>query len=217
MGHSKIASGSAFVFLFIFANNFVECKISKVSLPKKNYMLLIPGAIYMAQKIMLGGRYTAIAFIIAAIFCFYLLYQYIDNWRCAISFKYLVWVLLLSVLIVVVFWAIKNFIGRDSDAGILEYVSRYLGSSYELFDIYLDDPPAKAYQTFGYLIRSFNKLGWTDIPVRTTHEFRFSDSGVLIGNVYTGLRNYYNDFGMIGVFFMSMLKSMIFTGMYCKI
>jgi len=213
----KFTKGTAFILLFVFINNLISAKKVSKKLILKNLILLIPGFIYCIQCILKGGRFDAIAFVIGAIFIYYFLMQYKHNWKYKIKIKTLLKIVLLLIALVYAFWFFREFVGRTSDAGLVEYITGYIGGSYELFDLYLEKSPAKAVETFGYMVRSINKIIGTNIPAITYHEFGKSHTGILIGNTYTGMRNYYNDFGYIGVFLMSFVFSWIYNVLYCRL
>lgn len=210
----KITKGMAFVFLFVFVNNMVADSSKLRIRLKKNLILLIPCVFYCIHCFLKGGRFTVIAFIIGALFLYFLFIEYKSNWKYKIKLKTIIKLIVLSVVVMYVFWAIKELVGRTSQDTVIDYLARYLGGSYELLSLYLKNSPDKGFETFGYMVQSINKLFGSNIPYTTYHEFRFSSSGILIGNVYTGMRNYYNDCGYIGVFVFSFLLSLIFNLMY---
>ena len=214
---AKVTKGTAFILLFVFINNLVSTKKITRKLIFKNLILLIPGVIYFVQCFLKGGRFNAIAFVIGAIFMYYFLMQYKHNWKYKIKIKTLLKIILLLIGIMYAFWYFREFVGRTSNAGVIEYITKYIGGSYELLELYLEKPPAMAGETFGYMILSINKIIGTSIPATTYHEFGISHTGILIGNTYTGMRNYFNDFGYIGVFFMSFIFSWIYNVLYCKL
>lgn len=59
------------------------------------------------------------------------------------KFGRLVKILLAAVLIVFGFWAIRFFVGRTDESGLIDYITRYLGGPYALFNLYLKNPPEK--------------------------------------------------------------------------
>ncbi|MBR5317391.1 MAG: oligosaccharide repeat unit polymerase [Lachnospiraceae bacterium] len=214
---TKITKGAAYVFLFVFVNNIVNAGKVDIRILWKNCIYMVPGIIYCIQCFLRGGRYTVIAYIIAVVFMFYFFIQYNNKWKYKVKLRTIIKMLGLVYGIFIGFWLVKEIVGRSSTATFLEYITRYIGGPYELFNIYLKDPPSKEYETFAGLLTSFNKIGITDCSVRAYHEFRFSTTGVLLGNVYTGFRTYYNDFGLIGVGTLSFLLSVIFNIVYHKL
>lgn len=214
----KYIKGFAYVSGLIFVNNFFSGneKISRKII--NNIIYLIPGVIYIVQCLLNGGRYTVLAYVIGMFFLFYLFVQQRDGWKHKLKIKILVFGIGGVLGVFVLFWAVKELVGRNSTATLIEYITEYIGGSYELFSLYLETPPANyCYETFSGIINSFNKLGITDLPIRTYHEFRFSSTGVLVGNVYTAFRSFYNDYGILGVCLLSFIMSSIFNLMYHKI
>ena len=211
---AKVTKGSAFVLGFVGINNIVA---NRRESRLKSFMLFVPGALYCVQSIFRGGRYTVIAYLLGMAFFYYYLMQYKSGWKYQMKFGRLVKILLAAVLIVFGFWAIRFFVGRTDESGLIDYITRYLGGPYALFNLYLKNPPEKKIETFAYLMESINKIFGTNIATRTYPEFRFSNTGIMVGNVYSGMRTYYNDFGLIGVAAFSFLFSFILNMIYMRI
>lgn len=214
---TKFTKGAAYVFLYIFSNNIVAEEKINFKAICKNFIYLCPGIIYCAQCLLRGGRYTVIAYIIALVFMIYFFIQYKKGWVYQIRLKAMVKMICLVFGVFVAFWLLKEAVGRSSAATFLEYITQYIGGPYELFSLYLEDPPSAANETFAGILTSFNKLGLTDVAVRTYHEFRFSPTNILLGNVYTGFRTYYNDYGIVGVGVLSFILSVIFNAGYHRL
>lgn len=214
---TKFTKGAAYVFLFVFVNNIIaQDKINKKYM-LRNVLYLIPGIIYCVQCFLRGGRYTVIAYIIAVVFEVYFFMQYKNNWKYTVPLKIIVRMMGIVFVIFIGFWLVKEMVGRSSEASFLEYITRYIGGPYELFSLYLNDPPSASNETFAGILTSLNKLGLTDASIRAYHEFRFSTTNVLLGNVYTAFRTYYNDYGVVGVGLLSFLLSLIFNVAYHKL
>lgn len=211
----KITTASAFVFGGILCNNLCCTKITRKKVIKE-FPLLIPGVIYCSQCIMKGGRYNVIAYIIALVFYFYFLKQYKEKWKYKIKIKTLIKVILGATVIVYLFWFIKGFVGRSNEATLFDYVSQYVGGSYDLLNQFIVYGSLNhGIETFAGLVTSINKLLGTNFSSIGYHEFRFTSTGIMLGNAYTGMRNYYSDFGIFGVFVMCFILSLIFNSIYC--
>lgn len=211
----KITTASAFIFGGIFCNNLCCTKVSTKKVIKE-FPLLIPGVIYCSQCIMKGGRYNVIAYIIALVFYFYFLKQYKEKWKYKIRIKTLIKLILGAVAIVYLFWLIKGFVGRSNEATLFDYISQYIGGPYDLFNQFIAYGSSNhGSETFAGLVTSINKLLGTDLSSVGYHEFRFTSTGIMLGNAYTGIRNYYSDFGIFGVFVMCFVLSLIFNSIYC--
>lgn len=214
---TKFTKGAAYVFLFVFINNVMaEDKVTMRAIIQ-NFIYLFPGIIYCLQCLLRGGRYTVIAYIIALAFLSYFFAQYKYGWIYQIRIKTMIKMMGVIFGVFLAFWLLKEAVGRSSTATFVEYISQYIGGPYELFSLYLEDRPSPANETFAGLLTSFNKMGLTNVAVRSYHEFRFTSNNIMLGNVYTGFRTYYNDYGIIGVGLLSFLLSMIFNVAYHKL
>lgn len=210
----KITKGSAYVYGFIAMNNLLfSIKNKKRNLFDLCY--LIPGIIYCFQCNLRGGRYTVIAFILGLLFIIYFLFQQSSGWIFKLKIRHYILIIIGTFVVIYAFWAVKSFVGRSDDSDFVDYIARYLGGSIKLLDLYLQNPPSDSMNTFADLYKSLEKIGFSGLQYTTYHEFRFSETGVLIGNVYTSFRNYYNDFGMLGVVILSFLKSVVLSTIYC--
>lgn len=217
---NKVTKGFAFVFLFIFINNMFALKDSTIRRKISNAKYLVPPVIYILQCTVKGGRFNSVALIIGAVFLFYFLWRLKVGWSKEIKFKYILNVILVIIGVFAIFWLSRELVGRmSSDTSAIGYLTRYLGGGPALFDKYLNDPiylHDGVHETFAGLLQSFDKLGFIDVTVRTSHEFRTASTGIIIGNAYSALRNYYHDFGIFGVMIMNFLLSVIFSGVYYR-
>ena len=214
---NKITKGFAFVFLYVFINNFFA---NKTRLRKnRNWLNLIPGVLFAVQCVIKGGRFQIVAYIISAVFLFYYFWRKTSGWKKVIPVKYLVRVILAIVIVVMAFWFSRELVGRMSkDNDLMGYITRYFGGGAALFELYLNDKSMihdGAIETFSGLITSINKLGFS-FSARASHEFRTA-SGIIIGNAYSALRNYYHDYGIIGVTVLNFLLAIIFSSVYYKL
>ena len=161
----KIIKGSAYIFAFTFVNNIVADNSKMLPKIKKYIKYLIPGVIYIIDCLLLGGRYTVLSFIIAMVFLWYFLIQYKNHWKYKIKFKTMAKFVVFAILLIYGFYLIREFVGRRSlDETVIDYIARYVGGSYELFSLYLENPPIKAHETFGYMVQSLNKVLNLNIP-----------------------------------------------------
>jgi oligosaccharide repeat unit polymerase len=116
------------------------------------------------------------------------------------------------------FYLVKNLVGRDSDDTVVDYITHYAGGAVPALDLYFKNPPQASdifgKESFYSIINGLRKLGMTDTPYYFIHhEFRVSN-GVGIGNVYTALRDYHYDFGIVGLFALHIIFSLIFCFFY---
>jgi len=210
----RITKPLAYIYVAFFAERVVNPE-NKSSIINK-IMYLIPVAIYAFQVILQGYRIQLVALIIALIFDLFFFFQIVYDWKARINFKTAVRICAFFILICIGFYYVKFFIGKLQESnGVIAYVTNYFGGSLQLFDMYLENPSSKGYETFAALVNSLKKFGLFDgVKTVVQHEYRSASTGVYIGNVYTGFRNYYNDYGMIGVLFFPALYGYIFSKWY---
>ena len=166
-----------------------------------------------------GGRFQIVAYIISAVFLYYFFWKKSTGWSEVVPIKYLMRVIIGIVIVVMAFWFSRELVGRMSkDNDLMGYVTRYFGGGAALMELYLRDTSMlhdAAVETFAGMVTSLNKLGFT-LTARASHEFRAA-AGITIGNAYSALRNYYHDYGIMGVAFFNFLLSCIFSSKYYKL
>ena len=210
----RITKPLAYIYAAIFAERVVSSGNKNSIISKAIYLL--PVIIYAFQVILQGYRIQLVAVIIALIFDLFFFSQIVYEWKARINFKIAVRVCIFFILVCIGFYYVKFFIGKLQESnGVIAYVTNYFGGSLQLFDMYLENPSPKGYETFAALVDSLKEFGLFDgIETVVQHEHRSASTGIYIGNVYTGFRNYYNDYGIIGVLFFSTLYGYIFSKWY---
>lgn len=210
----RITKPLAYIYAAIFAERVVNPKNKSSIINRIAY--LIPVAIYAFQVILQGYRIQLVALIIALIFDLFFFFQIVYEWKARINFKIAARICMFFILVCIGFYYVKFFIGKLQESnGVVAYVTNYFGGSLQLFDMYLENPSTKGYETFAALVDSLKKFGlFNGIETVVQHEYRSASTGVYIGNVYTGFRNYYNDYGIIGVVLFSALYGYIFSKWY---
>lgn len=136
-------------------------------------------------------------------------------------FKSLIHVGLLLLLIVIAFYLTKNIVGRASRnemMSLVDYISYYTGTQYIVFDQYLQRPPNVnsiiGKETFYSLNQFLINYKLIDIPSYTVHlEFRPVGAGFTT-NVYTFLRAYHHDFGLVGMIVLHGLSILLLSSFY---
>ena len=212
----RISRALAYVYLTIFISSFYNKCATKHC--RFRWLYILPAVLYAIQCIVRGVRIPILSVIIASVFLLYFFNKYNQNWGGHINIKKIGRVLILGVAICIVFYYAKFFIGKMQDSnGVIAYVTNYLGGSLQLFDMYLFDStyPSAMHETFAGMINSLKSFGlFSNISTVVQHEYRDAITGVYIGNIYTGFRNYYNDYGIVGMVFISVLFGYIFSTWY---
>lgn len=210
----KVAKGIGFVFLYIFFNNIFYDKSIKV-----NIKYLFPVFTYLIITFLKGGRLNMIGLVVASLFLYYYNWCKSTKWKKSISFKFIKILCITFIIFIIVFYQTKNIVGRMSKKNVFDYITEYLGGSIQLLDEYLNDNVKLEgkFETFPGVIQSINKLGFSNIEVRKSLEFRHIIDGAYLGNIYTGLRRYYNDFGYLGVIGLQIGYAILFNNIFIKI
>lgn len=204
----KIMKCDSYVLLYLF------CKREKKSL-----IYLLPGALFCVASLSTGSRTDLLHFFIATIVVSYITMQEKRNWSVKPNLKYIIGCIVAVGAFLFFFDFIKTFVGRLNGSDPLRYITSYAGGSIQLFDMYLKNPGAKSEQfgqlTFFSLWQNIEKLklaSWRPAGL----EFRMSN-GHLIGNLYTSIRRYYQDFGLIGNYVFQSIFAVFFAYWYRRI
>lgn len=215
----KFAKGIGYTFLYIFFNNMFISNKEKYKIQIK---YLIPTLTFLLCTLLLAGRINMISLIVASIFLIYYNWNAKYEWKKKINVKILKNVLMVFVVFLVVFYSSKVLVGRKTEKNFIDYITTYLGGSIELLDEYVSEQKnytesVKTIETFPGIIQSFYKIGFSNINTRKSLEFRHIIDGEYLGNIYTGLRRYYHDFGCMGIVLIQILYSLFFNILYYKI
>lgn len=212
----KVCKGAAYTFLFVFFNNAFVNKKTLI----KNIKYLIPVVIFAFITLVKGGRINAIMIIISGLFLYYYNWHRKVGWNKSISVRFIKAIFIAFIAFVILFFGTREFVGRKETTAVSEYVTTYIGGSFQLLDQYLESSASstgEGLETFPGIIQTLNKLGLSGVFPHKALEFRYSSTGVYLGNVYTGLRRYYHDFGYLGMMFIQFVYGYLFSYLYRKI
>lgn len=216
---SKLTTTSSYVFLFILINNLMnDIRKTKIKI-KSNFKLLIPIFLYIGLQMIKGVRITLITMFVSTFFLINYFWHRKLGWNKKISYKFIKTGVISFAAFLVIFFITKEIVGRVSSDNFLDYITKYTGGSIQLLDTFLKDTTIKKDKVFlsetltGFLI-SFNKMGIYDTTILKQLEFRGTDTGIYLGNVYTAFRRYYSDLGWLGLFIFPFILSCFMTRMY---
>lgn len=201
---------AAQIYLFVFIYNI----IAKVDF-FRNSLNFLPIIIYVIQSLMSGGRGSLLAFIASAIFFILIIVGIKRGALFQISLKQLYRIVCVMCICLYLFYTIRILVGRigTEDVSLFDYLSEYIGASIQNLDMYVKHPETKdkmfGEETFSGIYELVGKI------TQTVHisnlEFRYTSSGISMGNVYTAFRRYFHDFSWLGIivipFFMSRVYS----------
>jgi len=206
----------SYVYLFVIINNML---IQGIKVKKT---LFIPLIICCITTFLSAARIQVLYFAMAAL-VFYFVLTYQKYGKNVISAKQLIRIALFLIVIFMVFVSLRSVIGRGlsekSASDPLYYFTVYAGGPIPLLDSFLKEPPVSS-EIFGKeLFFRINRFigGTFNIPelVYISHkEFRYAQTGLSLGNVYTAFRSYIYDFGMSGLVLFSVLTSWFYSFFY---
>lgn len=213
--------------LFTFVTAFVYVSVFNLiyNFKKMTFKNIVLSIIIMFLWIILylltAARFEVMAMIVSWIYIFYTVRIKKHGFYKKMSIKNLTKLVLVILIVLYAFYLVKNIVGRDSQKNLIQYITSYMGTEIPNFDLFIKNPPDKSAiwgkETFFGLLQSLSKRGFVKIPYYTIHKEIRVLNGYSLGNVYTALRDYYYDFGVIGMLLMHTLFSFIQCKFYEKI
>lgn len=188
------------------------------------YLLRVtPILMYVMCAILNGSRNLILQILIAAVMLFFILHNKYYGRNRKYEFQSAVKVFIIGCIILFLFASMRGIVGRTSDLDMWDYIAKYVGASIKLFDMYVTSGSHNTSRLWGQ--ETFVNV-WKFIGQRTGNstlsnlvmnkEWR-GVNGFSLGNVYTAFREYYADFGIIGVIILSAVHSFIFSNAYQRI
>ena len=208
---------SSYILLYIYINNLVVSRQYK-----RNIGLLFPSVICAFDEFIEGGRMEIVRIVIFAGIVFYILLQRNKGWHYSFSFKNILKLGVAGILFMVVFTGLGQMLGRKSSTqGVLYNIAFYGGGGTILLDRFLNDSkivsPFPGYLTlakmYADIARRFGIEKYNYVP---DMEFR-TFNGISLGNCYTVLRPYIQDFGLAGMLILVCIFSAFFTIYYYRL
>ncbi len=218
----RLTKSVAFISAFLLMNNLTEKKENRRNLLGEiSYMVSI--ITYVIQSLMTGSRIAVIMLLVGMIFL-YLTLKYIKSgYKVDINIKRIIQAVVGIAIICILFFSVQEMVGRmQQSEGPIDYLTTYLGGSYDLFSQYLREnrnSNRQVVETLSGVVDNLQRYFGTlkNIEFSIYPEFRRAQTGILIGNTYTGFRNYYNDLGIVGVILFSWLLGFLFSFVYRSI
>lgn len=190
---------------------------------KGNNILLALNIIVPIGITVLGGsRGSSLEFIVAFSVAVLFYFFKSNGWKNRIRIKHVSYILIVSIFVLYVFFAIKTIMGRGEVdfTNIYDEFCIYIGAQEKNLDLYLNNNPVHtnifACATMQEFYNIFNNyLGFNIYDTIEILPFNFIN-GKDLGNVYTCFYNYFVDFGYLGVVIFSSVSGGISQYVYRK-
>lgn len=207
----KIVRASGFAAEMIIVNNIIAKK-------KHSHMfgLVLIVIFSMMTGIILASRLPILQLGIAAAVEYYVLWHQKNGWHRNLSWRYILIGLGCLLVGIPLFSVLARVIGEGTELSAFRYASIYLGSSIQLFDLYVKDPTEALAFGEESLAGARQFLDRLNFPVSTRDvnlEFRSLADGVA-SNVYSFFRRPMHDFGLAGMYVFTALVAMLFAWLY---
>ncbi len=212
-GHLTLFSRMAgLVFLYIFLSNGVNGGFRL-----RRLLELAPVLAYVAIGILGTGRTFFIELLASGVVMGFLLLRTRKGWES--SARHTMTFIAASFAALAVFFLLFTLTGyltgKSQLRGAYDTISYYAGMSIPSLDAYLAAPPTGG--TFGgetlYGLRDILRTLGFDVE-QTKRTLEFVSFNGFNGNVYTALRRYIQDFGMLGMLAMQFLVGVLFNLFY---
>ena len=202
------------IFLYIYINNL--CFNYKL---KSNFKFIMPIIISMLLSMLLGGRSAIMRFIVAAFIFFMIIYR---RKRKINLLKFVRIGLMILIIVLPLFYMLLGAIGQSTQNSFVNYMTFYLGSPIPGFDEYLENEYNKQVvskhfgeNTFVGIQQILYKIHIIDYYNIYQSEWLDFGNG-LKSNVFTGIKTYFQDFGLYGIVGFQILFGIIYSYLYYK-
>ena len=211
---AQISKMTGIVYAYIIGNNLIA---------EKRFLSLnwLPVILYSLTTFVQGDRSQMIRLWLTILIVTYTIYKRSIGWKKSWGTMKVALGMAVSVGVVgYLFSSIRQFVGRDSSADPLYYLTFYAGSPIAVLDQLWRSPIPKpeiwGRKTFYYLNQSLTVLfGWPGRYSYYSPDFT-SPSGAALGNAPTALRDPYVEFGFWGFIILMTGFGLFYTLLYCK-
>ena len=201
----------AYIFIFICINNLLLKDKIKNNI-KYIFLIFIP----ILTSLLISGRTLVFKLVVATIFIAIILYRKIYSRK----FKFRTMIttgIIVAIIILPIFYLIMPLIGRKQGADIISYISFYIGSPIPSFNEIMERGELGNNEHFGEEtfkgIQSFlNRFELIDYY--EPYQKQWINYKELSSNTFTGLKNYYSDFGISGVVICQLLFASLVVVLY---
>ena len=204
-----------YLMMYIITNNIVARRIKK-----RDLLIIVPIILMIIQILANASRLEILQLTSAAVCSSYVLWHRKYGWNKNISVKLVLIAFISLIGLLGLFYFTRRIVGRRGNFNWIYYICIYIGGSIKLFDIYINSPIKTSNiwgkETFYTLNQFLSKFIEGHNSYIRHLEFRYVN-GLNVGNVYTAMRRYMQDFGVCGALILVAIFSFIMTFIYCSI
>lgn len=198
----KISTISFYFMTYVFINNYLYRKKTNRICNIYIWDFIISLCCQISLSILSGVRYNIITCFIGIVTIITILSSSDKkSIKRVFSFKVYIKLFIGLILVVLLFSAMRELVGRTNQSDIFTYIAHYFGGSIPLLDKKLEHTivgnDAFGWNTFFPIYRLLSIFGLQIGSRRGSLEF--TSSGSLEGNVYTAFYTIYQDFGLLGI------------------
>lgn len=197
LNHGLCAAKSVtYVFVFIFIYNTILFGFKVVYI---KYM--IPVLIYCTHAALSTGRTSFMYLIITMLLIYFVVLKKVNGWNNYWDFKIIKYGILGIVCFIAIFRVMAFVAGKTYISSLWDSLSLYIGSPILALNIFLKQP-SQISNYFGeeslYGINAILRAIGLDMP-GNIKQLEFVSQASVTTNIYTSLRRYINDFGLLGM------------------
>lgn len=190
----RVSIAMGIIFLYIYINNMCyNCKL------KYNFRFILPVVISVFISMLLGGRSAIMRFIVATFIFFMIIYRRKKKIK---LLKFVRIGIMILIVVLPLFYMLLGAIGQTTQNNFVDYMTFYLGSPIPGFDEYLEiySKYRRVSQNFGentfigiqQILYKFHIIDYYNIYQSEWLDF----NNGLKSNVFTGIKTYFQDFGI---------------------
>lgn len=202
------------VYAYIIGNNLIASK-------KKLSINWIPIILYTITTFMQGDRSNMLRLWVVGLVTAYTIHRRKVGWISSKETNKIIRTMLSSILAIgIIFFVFKEIVGRESDLGLLDYVTFYAGSPIAVLNQIWEEPIVSP-DIFGQrILFYFNQsltavFGWPG-AYNFYYPFFTSANGTFIGNAPTAFRPAFVELGLFGFIVAMVGFGIFFTFLYCR-
>ncbi|MCO6558912.1 MAG: oligosaccharide repeat unit polymerase [Bifidobacterium sp.] len=192
---------------------FFEFFREKKLLGKFNYWLLITLVTGLFSSFVSSGRTLFFTYILSGLVLYVYFFRF-QNKKVTSKTVTIFCAFILGMLFLV--FALNALLKRDVALSFIDYISFYFGSSITNLNAFLAKPYLGEGETLNGISKIIHTLGFTDAYIPPKNDWIEYGNSDIYSNIYTALKAYYTDAGVVSVIFYVFIFSLAVSFLYKK-